>query len=245
MNAPGRPLGEGPPPPAGRDPDLPQGEEKARHVRAMFDRVAGRYDVVNRVMTFGRDVGWRRRTVGELRLPGGSRVADLACGTGDLCTELRRAGYRAVGIDFSQGMLANATTEAPLVRADVLNLPLRDGSVDGVTCGFALRNVADLGGFLAEIGRVVRPQGRVALLETSEPEPRLLRAGHRVYFGKVVPMIGGVLSDRRAYAYLPRSMAYLPPPAALVAMLEGAGFAEIRRIALGGGAVQLLAGTRR
>jgi demethylmenaquinone methyltransferase/2-methoxy-6-polyprenyl-1,4-benzoquinol methylase len=210
----------------------------------MFDRVAGRYDLVNRVMTLGMDVGWRRRAVGSLRLPGGARVADLACGTGDLCTELTRVGYRAIGFDFSAGMLAHATTTSPLVRADVLALPLADGGVDGVTCGFALRNVTDLAAFLAEIGRVVRPGGRVALLETSEPSGRLLRAGHRAYFGKVVPVIGGMLSDRRAYSYLPRSMAYLPPPPQLLALLREAGFGDVTRTTLGGGSAQLLTGTR-
>lgn len=225
-------------------PGLPEGEEKARTVRQMFDRVAGRYDLVNRVMTFGMDVGWRRRAVGALRLPGGARVADLACGTGDLCSELQRSGYRAVGFDFSAGMLEHATTTAPLVRADVLALPLADASIEGATCGFALRNVVDLGAFLREVGRVVRPGGRVAFLETSEPDGRLLRAGHRVYFGKVVPVIGGALSDRRAYSYLPRSMAYLPAPLELVAALGRAGFDGVTRTALGGGAAQLLVGTR-
>jgi demethylmenaquinone methyltransferase/2-methoxy-6-polyprenyl-1,4-benzoquinol methylase len=210
----------------------------------MFDRVAGRYDLVNRVMTLGLDVGWRRRAVGSLRLPGGACVADLACGTGDLCTELTRVGYRAIGFDFSAGMLEHATTTSPLVRADVLALPLADGSVDGATCGFALRNVTDLPAFLAEIARVVRPGGRVAILETSEPSGRLLRAGHRVYFGKVVPVIGGALSDRRAYSYLPRSMAYLPPPAELRAALVRAGFGDVTRTPLGGGSAQLLDGTR-
>jgi demethylmenaquinone methyltransferase/2-methoxy-6-polyprenyl-1,4-benzoquinol methylase len=190
------------------------------------------------------DVGWRRRAVGSLRLPGGARVADLACGTGDLCTELTRVGYRAIGFDFSAGMLEHATTASPLVRADVLVLPLADGGVDGATCGFALRNVTDLPAFLAEIARVVRPGGRVALLETSEPSGRLLRAGHRVYFGKLVPIIGGALSDRRAYSYLPRSMAYLPSPPELLAAMGRAGFGEVTRTALGGGSAQLLAGTR-
>ncbi|MFB3739801.1 MAG: isochorismate synthase [Candidatus Velamenicoccus archaeovorus] len=125
--------------------DLPTGAEKARRVRSMFDAIAGRYDLVNRLMTLGLDVGWRRTAVAELRLPGGALVADLACGTGDLCTELRTSGYRAVGFDFSRGMLEAATTSAPLVQADVLCLPLRDASVDGATSGFALRNVTDLG----------------------------------------------------------------------------------------------------
>ncbi len=225
--------------------DLPQGEEKARVVRTMFDRVAGRYDLVNRLMTFGMDVGWRRRAVAELRLPGGSLVADLACGTGDLCNELARTGYRAVGLDFSAGMLASATTDTPLVRADVLRLPLADGGTDGVVCGFALRNVTALDALFAEVARILRPGGRASFLETSEPEGRLMRAGNRVYFGKVVPIIGGALSDREAYAYLPRSMAYLPPTAELVEMLRDAGFEDATRRPLAGGVAQLLVGTRR
>jgi len=225
--------------------DLPQGEEKARVVRTMFDRVAGRYDLVNRLMTFGMDLGWRRRAVAELRLPGGSLVADLACGTGDLCNELTRAGYRAVGFDFSAGMLANATTDTPLVQGDVLRLPLADGGTDGVVCGFALRNVTALDALFAEVARILRPGGRAAFLETSEPEGRLMRAGNRVYFGRVVPIIGGALSDREAYAYLPRSMAYLPPPADLVELFRDAGFEDATRRPLAGGVAQLLVGTRR
>lgn len=223
---------------------LPRGEEKARVVRSMFDRVAGRYDLVNRVITFGLDVGWRRRTVEALRLPAGALVADVACGTGDLCNELGRAGFRALGVDVSLGMLRHATTQAPLVQADALALPLRDDGVDAITCGFALRNVTDLPALFAECARVLRPGGRIALLETAEPGGRLLRTGHRVYFEKVVPVVGGMLSDRDAYAYLPRSMAYLPPPDRLGEMLREAGFEDVRRAPLTGGVAQLLTGTR-
>jgi len=210
----------------------------------MFDAIAGRYDLVNRVMTFGMDVGWRRRSVRELRLPGGALVADLACGTGDLCRELSRNGYRALGFDFSFGMLAEATTDAPLVQADVLRLPLAERSVDGATCGFALRNVVDLGAFFSEIARVVRPGGRISLLEASEPDSPVMRAGHAVYFRRVVPMIGGLLSDREAYAYLPKSMAYLPPAPEMLAALREAGFPDAERVQLSGGIAQVLAGTR-
>ena len=227
-----------------RDGGLPQGKEKARRVRDMFDAIAGRYDLVNRVMTFGMDVGWRRRAVRELRLPGGALVADLACGTGDLCRELSRDGYRAVGFDFSLGMLAKATTDVPLAQADVLRLPLADRSIDGATCGFALRNVVDLDAFFAEIARVVRPGGRISLLEASQPDGPLMRAGHAVYFQRMVPMIGGVLSDREAYAYLPKSMAYLPPVTEMVTALRDAGFPDAERVRLSGGIAQVLAGTR-
>jgi demethylmenaquinone methyltransferase / 2-methoxy-6-polyprenyl-1,4-benzoquinol methylase len=223
---------------------LPEGEEKREAVRSLFDTIAGRYDLVNRVMTFGMDVGWRRRAVRELRLPGRALVLDLACGTGDLCTELERAGYRAVGFDFSHGMLAAATTTAPLVEGDILRLPLRDGAAEGVTCGFAMRNVVDLGMFFAELGRVVRTGGRLALLDASEPENRVMRAGHGVYFRHVVPRIGGLLSHGPAYAYLPRSMAYLPPPGEMLRMLGEAGFPDAARVPLSGGIAQLVTGTR-
>lgn len=223
---------------------LPQGEEKARAVRTMFDAIAPRYDLVNRVMTFRMDVGWRRRAVDRLRLPTGSVVLDLACGTGDLCRELARKRMRPIGIDFAYGMLAAARTSAPLVQADALALPVPDGSIDGVTCGFALRNFVDLGQFFAELARVVRPGGRIALLEVAEPTNPVLRAGHAVYFGRIVPLVGGLLSDRSAYRYLPKSVAYLPEPATMLAMLSDAGFADVRRELLSTGIAQLLTGRR-
>ena len=144
---------------------LPQGEEKVRAVRSMFDAIAPRYDLVNRVMTFRMDVGWRTRTVRELGLPDGSLVADLACGTGDFCRELQKRGLRPIGFDLSFGMLAAARTSAPLAEADALSLPVPDGALDGITCGFALRNLVELDGFFAELARTVRPGGRIALLE--------------------------------------------------------------------------------
>ncbi|MEP7060501.1 MAG: ubiquinone/menaquinone biosynthesis methyltransferase [Actinomycetota bacterium] len=225
-------------------PPLPEGEEKARAVRGLFDTISGRYDLVNRVMTFGMDAGWRKRVVRELHLPAGSLVADLACGTGDLCREAARAGLRPVGFDFSLGMLLAARTPASLVQADILRLPLPDAAIDGATCGFALRNVVDLGEFFTELARVVRPGGRIALLDASRPDNMVLRAGHRVYFDHVVPFIGGLLSDRSAYAYLPRSMAYLPPPGGIRAMLQLAGFPDAHRFQLTGGLTQLFVATR-
>ena len=223
---------------------LPQGEDKRRTVRGLFDTISPRYDLVNRVMTFGMDVGWRRRAVRELRLPGRALVLDLACGTGDFCRELERRGYRPVGFDFSHGMLANARTDAPLVEADVLRLPVRDAAADGVTCGFALRNVVSLDTLFHELARVVRSQGRVALLDASTPDNAVMRAGHRLYFNHAVPVIGGLLSNRSAYTYLPTSMAYLPPPQEMLQMLRDAGFPDARRLQLSGGLTQLLVGTR-
>ena len=223
---------------------LPQGDEKARAVRSMFDAIAPRYDLVNRVMTFRMDVGWRRRTIRELSVPLGSRVLDLACGTGDFCRELTQRGFVPIGVDFSWGMLAAARTDSPLVQADALCLPVPDQSVEGVTCGFALRNFVELEPFFAELGRVVRRHGRIALLEVAEPANPLLRAGHGVYFGKVVPVIGKLLSDGAAYRYLPKSVAYLPPPDTMLKMIEAAGFRDVRRELLSGGITQLIVATR-
>ena len=225
--------------------ELPIGERKAQAVEEMFDRIAPRYDLVNRVMTFGLDAGWRRRAVRELHLAPGAIVVDLGCGTGDLCSVLERSGLGAVGIDMAAGMLAKAHTSAPLVRADALRLPVRDGSVDGAISGFALRNVVDIGACFREAARVIRPGGRAVFLEVSEPPNPVVRRLHAFYFRRVVPVVGGMISDRRAYRYLPASTAYLPPPETLLAMLVEAGFGHCRRIVLGAGAAQLLIGTRR
>lgn len=210
----------------------------------MFDAIAPRYDLVNRVMTFRMDVGWRRKTVRALALPAGAAVLDLACGTGDLCRELARGGYGPVGVDLSMGMLRAARTTAPLVHADILRLPMPDASVDGAACGFALRNLLALEPFFDELARVVRPGGRIALLEVAEPPNRVLRWGHGVYFGKVVPRIGGLLSDAAAYRYLPKSVAYLPEPGVMMDKLRGAGFHDASRALLSTGIAQLLVATR-
>ena len=223
---------------------LPTGEAKVAAVRSMFDAIAPRYDLVNRVMTFRMDVGWRKRTIAELALPHASTVLDLACGTGDLCRMLAGSGLRPIGMDLSYGMLAAARTEVPLVHADALRLPVPDGSVDGVTCGFALRNFAALEPFFAELARVVRPAGRIALLEVAEPPNRFLRWGHGIYFGKVVPRIGGLLSDPAAYQYLPKSVAYLPEPQVMLDQLAAQGFERVERTLLSTGIAQLITASR-
>ena len=226
------------------DGRLPQGAEKVRAVRAMFDTIAPRYDLVNRIMTFRLDTRWRRRAVRTLALPAGSTVIDLASGTGDLCIDLRRAGLRPVSFDLSFGMLSADRSGEPRAQADILRLPLADASVDGATCGFALRNLVDLPAFFAELARVVRPGGRIALLDVGVPHNPLVRFGNNIYFGKIVPKIGALLSDGPAYRYLPKSVAYLPSRAELLSMLRSAGFADAEHRQLSGGLTQLLAGTR-
>ena len=210
----------------------------------MFDTIAPRYDLVNRIMTFRLDTRWRRRAVRDLGLPAGSVVLDLASGTGDLCIDLRAVGLRPISVDLSFGMLAADRSGSPRVQADILRLPMPDGSVVGVTCGFALRNLVDLPAFFTELGRVVRPGGRIALLDVGVPSNPLIRWGNSIYFGRLVPLIGGMLSDAGAYRYLPRSVAYLPEPDQLTASLRAAGFADARHRELSGGLTQLLTATR-
>jgi demethylmenaquinone methyltransferase/2-methoxy-6-polyprenyl-1,4-benzoquinol methylase len=223
---------------------LPAPDEKAAAVDAMFDTIAPRYDRLNRILTLGLDVGWRRTAVRALALRADARVLDIACGTGDFCREVEAAGAIAIGLDRSAGMLAASRgTRAPLVRGDGLFLPVRDRSFDGITCGFALRNVTALDPLFAECARVLKPGGRFAFLEVAEPESAIVRAGHRVYFRHVVPFIGGLLSDRAAYRYLPDSTAYLPPTDELIGSLADAGFIGVTRRLLGLGAAQLLCGS--
>jgi demethylmenaquinone methyltransferase/2-methoxy-6-polyprenyl-1,4-benzoquinol methylase len=224
--------------------DLPDIDDKPRAVEAMFDRIAPRYDALNRVLTFRMDVAWRRTAVEALALTEPSLVLDLACGTGDLCETLNRAGHRPVGVDFSAGMLRVAHTDAPLVRADALRLPFADGTFAGITCGFALRNFAALAPVLAECGRVLRAGGRVALLDVAEPSSPLVRSVHGAWFRHVVPFVGGLVSDRAAYRYLPASTAYLPPLPELLALIGNAGIVDVSRRTLGFGAAQLITGTR-
>lgn len=226
------------------DGHLPEGDEKVRAVRTMFDTIAPRYDLVNRIMTFRLDTRWRRRAVRTLSLPPGSTVIDLASGTGDLCIDLRRANLHPISFDLSFGMLNADRSGEPRAQADILRLPLANASVDGATCGFALRNLVDLHAFFTELARVVRPGGRIALLDVGIPHNPIVRFGNNIYFGRVVPRIGALLSDKAAYRYLPKSVAYLPDRARLLEMLRSAGFSDAQHHQLSGGLTQLLSATR-
>jgi demethylmenaquinone methyltransferase/2-methoxy-6-polyprenyl-1,4-benzoquinol methylase len=223
---------------------LPSGDDKTAAVRQMFDAIAGRYDLVNRLMTFGMDQGWRSRAIDSLSVTRGATVLDLACGTGDMARELQARGVTAIGADLSFGMLAAAPHPFARLQCDSVALALADGSVEGITCGFALRNFTDLTATLSELARVLSPGGRIALLDVAEPPNALMRLGHSVYFNRVVPVVGGLLSDRDAYAYLPRSVAYLPPTDELLALVHAAGFGQITRTLLTGGIAQLISAER-
>ena len=223
---------------------LPKGDEKVHAVRAMFDAIAPRYDLINRIMTFRLDVRWRRRAIDLLALASGSTVIDLASGTGDMCNDLAAAGHLPLSFDISFGMLSADQSGAPRVQADILRLPLDNSAVDGATCGFALRNLVDLNAFFAELGRVVRPGGRIALLDVGIPHNPVVRFGNNIYFGHVVPRIGALLSNAAAYRYLPKSVAYLPTPKEMLAGLRDAGFSDSQHLPLSGGITQLLVGTR-
>ena len=223
---------------------LPEGEAKVAAVRDMFDAIAPKYDRLNRIISFRLDVRWRKRAVRDLALPARSTVLDLASGTGDLCIDLRKAGTSPISMDLSFGMLSADRSGSPRVQTDILRLPVPDASVDGVMCGFALRNLLDLPTFFNELGRVVKPGGRIALLDVSVPKNRVVRWGNGIYFGKIVPKIGAALSDGPAYAYLPKSVAYLPEPVDMVSALQDAGFADAEHTQLSGGLTQLMVGTR-
>jgi demethylmenaquinone methyltransferase/2-methoxy-6-polyprenyl-1,4-benzoquinol methylase len=227
--------------------DLPTGNEKRIRVREMFDRIAPRYDALNRVMSVGLDQRWRRRSLEKIQVGPGDRVVDLACGTGDFCELAAARGARVTGIDFAIRMLRCARDRGldfALVQGDAEWLPFPSSSVDVVTCGFALRNFVSLEAVMREIGRVIKPGGRVALIDVDRPSWGPLRAAHSLYFDRLVPLIGGIISDQAAYRYLPQSTAYLPPPDELKGMLSAAGFLDVERETLLLGSAQILTGIR-
>lgn len=209
-------------------------------VQRMFDRIAPVYDVMNRVMTAGLDRRWRRETVREVVRPG-DRVLDAACGTGDLAIEASRAGARVVGLDFSGAMLERARRKAPeleWLQGDLLALPFEDGDFDAATVGFGIRNVADLEAGLRELRRVVRPGGRLGVLEITRPSG-ILRPFYSLWFDRVVPLLGRILPGGEAYTYLPASVRRFPGPDELAAALRAAGFDDVRYRLFAGGIVAL------
>lgn len=207
----------------------------------MFDRIAPRYDLVNRLITFGLDQRWRRDLIARLQLRSGERVVDLAAGTADLARLAYARGARCIAVDLSFQMLRRARAyehTPPLVQVDAAALPLPSRSIDVITCGFALRNFVALEAVLDECARVLAPGGRLGLLEVDSPRARPLRALHEVHFRHLVPWLGGWLSDRDAYAYLPESVTYLPEESVLRDLLRARGFDRFEKRAYGFGAAQ-------
>jgi demethylmenaquinone methyltransferase/2-methoxy-6-polyprenyl-1,4-benzoquinol methylase len=222
---------------------------------AMFDRIAGRYDLVNRVMSFGVDRRWRRRTVDALALPDRERrVLDVATGTGDLAIAIARRHPRAsvVGVDPSAKMLevgerklaaAGLAERLTLALGDAQALAFADASFDGATMAFGIRNVPDRALALRELARVCRPGARVCILELGEPEGGVMAPLARFHIRTVVPRVGALLSGKREYRYLQTSIAAFPPPADFAAMMEDAGLDVLDVVPLTFGVCNLYVGT--
>jgi demethylmenaquinone methyltransferase/2-methoxy-6-polyprenyl-1,4-benzoquinol methylase len=213
-------------------------------VRRMFDRIAPVYDAMNRTMTGGLDRRWRRISA-EAVVRAGDAVLDACCGTGDLAIACARVGGRVTGLDFSERMLARARRKAPeleWIEGDLLALPFADESFDVTTVGFGVRNVEDLERALAELRRVLRPGGRVAVLEITRPRG-LLAPFYRLWFDGIVPRLGKLLPGGSAYTYLPASVRRFPGPEKLTERMTAAGFGEVRFRHFAGGIVALHTGT--
>ena len=212
----------------------------------MFDRIAGVYDLMNSVMTAGMHQRWRERAVELARVGPASRALDVATGTGDLAVALRAAGADVVGCDFSEEMLERARRKEPSAAfqwADALALPYDDDSFDAATVGFGARNFSDLGRGLSEMARVVRPGGRVVVLEITTPQNPPLSTFFSLWFDRVVPALGRLAGDEAAYSYLPSSVKRFPGPEALAAELAAAGLRDIRWVLTAGGIIAIHAGT--
>jgi demethylmenaquinone methyltransferase / 2-methoxy-6-polyprenyl-1,4-benzoquinol methylase len=218
----------------------------AEGVRTMFDRIAPVYDLMNRVMTAGLDGRWRRLTA-EAVVDDGDRVLDACCGTGDLAVAAARRGGQVTGLDFSERMLERARRKAPeleWVSGDVLALPFEDGSYDAATVGFGVRNVENLEHAVTELRRVLRPGGRLGILEITRPRGPLALF-YRLWFDGVVPLLGKLLPGGSAYTYLPASVRRFPGPEDLATLMREAGFGDVRYRLLAGGIVALHTGTAR
>jgi demethylmenaquinone methyltransferase / 2-methoxy-6-polyprenyl-1,4-benzoquinol methylase len=219
-------------------------------VRAMFDRIAGFYDVMNTVMTAGLHHRWRTRAAQLAAVPVGGSALDVACGTGDLAIELAKRvgpGGEVIGSDFAAEMLDRARRKAPELRwelGNALDLPYASNRFDAATVGFGARNFSDLDRGLAEMARVVKPGGRVVVLEITTPRKPPLSTFYSLWFDRVVPLIGRLTGENEAYTYLPSSVKRFPGPEGLAAAMERAGLREIRWVLTAGGIIALHVGTK-
>ena len=219
-------------------------------VQAMFDRIAGFYDVMNTVMTAGLHHRWRARAADLAALSAGDSALDVACGTGDLAIELSRrvgADGEVIGSDFAQEMLERARAKAPALQwelGNALDLPYASNRFDAATVGFGARNFSDLDRGLAEMARVVKPGGRVVVLEITTPRRPPLSTFYSLWFDRIVPLIGRVTGEEEAYTYLPNSVKRFPAPEGLGAAMERAGLREIRWVLTAGGIIALHVGTK-
>ena len=220
----------------------------------MFDRIAGVYDLMNSAMTAGLHHEWRQRAVERAEVGPGSDALDVCCGTGDLSFELRRrigADGRVVGCDFSEPMLEQARRKSGELGlpvefgwADALDLPYGDASFDAVTVGFGARNLADLGRGIAEMARVLRPGGRLVILEITRPRREPLATFYSLWFDRIVPVLGTFAGDPDAYNYLPNSVRTFPEPDELAGMIDAAEFERIRWLLLAGGIIAIHSGKK-
>jgi demethylmenaquinone methyltransferase / 2-methoxy-6-polyprenyl-1,4-benzoquinol methylase len=214
----------------------------------MFDDIVHRYDLLNGLLSFGLDRRWRRAVVNAIRPQHGDMVLDVGTGTGDLARLVEQRGGRVVGVDLSHEMLVAASAKVGsrviLAEGSVFALPFADRVFTGALSGFVLRNLNDLPSAFAELGRVVRPGGRVALVDITEPRQPLLRRGFDAYFRIAAPAMGRLVGKGAAYRYLARSLAQLPPPEEVLRLLEEAGFDSAAARSLTGGMVTLFTGVR-
>ena len=230
--------------------------DKGRGIRDMFDRIAPRYDLLNRVLSLGIDRRWRRFAVRQLVVPKNGRVLDIATGTGEVALEIGRqtdASVKIVGSDFTQGMLVlgRAKIDASpyrdrivLVNAPCETMPHPGGIFDGITIAFGIRNVVDRQQGLCEMARVLKPGGQAVILEFASPRNRFFRAAYYFYFLRVLPWLGGLISQRSAYQYLPDSVLEFPDRETFKGMMEQAGFADVRVHDLTGGIAAVHVGRR-
>ena len=253
------------------DSILPSDDSKREYVRNMFDDIAFRYRLMNSLLTFGLDAWWRHKTLIAMDLKPNSLVLDLACGPGEFSKLLAQQGHRAVGVDFSLGMLRQgvgsslisasapkgsiakdsatkgsiAKDSAAKVQGDAMSLPVATNSCDALVCGFAVRNFLDFDKVLAESTRILKPRGVAAFLEVSTPTNPAIYRLHNFHFSKVVPLIGGILSSKAAYRYLPASVVYLPETNVIIRKFYRYGFTHVERQTFSFGTTQLFLAHKR